>query len=254
VSFAVTADAYGRFMGRFSVPLAHRFLDVVALPAGARALDVGSGPGALTTLLVERLGAGDVAAIDPSPTFVAALRERLPAVDVRLGTAEQLPFPDDGFDLALAQLVVHFMSDPVRGLAEMRRVTRPGGTVAATVWDHAGGGGPLSTFWAAVAEVDPAARDESALAGTRDGELAALLGAAGLVDVGCTTLTVRVGFDSVDDWWEPYTLGVGPAGAYVAGLDDVRREELRARCAERLPAGAFTVEASAWCARGTVAG
>src|SRR5688572_3079557 len=154
-------------MGRFSVPLASRFLDRVRLRPGQRVLDVGCGPGALTTALVDRLGADHVAAVDPSEPFVAAVRERLPGVDVRTGRAEALPHDASAYDACLAQLVVHFMADPVAGLAEMRRVTRAGGAVACTVWDHAGGSGPLAAFWRAVAEVDPAAPGERELPGTR---------------------------------------------------------------------------------------
>jgi SAM-dependent methyltransferase len=250
VSFDVTADAYARFMGRFSVPLAERFVEVLAPRAGQRALDVGCGPGALTEPLVALLGVDGVAAVDPSEPFVTSVRRRLPGLDVRTGTAEHLPFDDDAFDLALAQLVVHFMSDPVAGLREMARVTRPGGTVAASVWDHSGGHGPLSTFWRAVNDLDPGASDESALAGARDGHLAALLTEAGLHDVEPRSLVVRVRCADFEDWWQPYTLGVGPAGAYVARLDDAGREELRSRCARLLPEGAFEVEAAAWCVRG----
>ena len=166
--------------------------------------------------------------------------------------AEQLPFPDDGFDLALAQLVVHFMSDPVAGLREMARVTRPGGLVLACVWDHAGSSGPLSLFWQAVQELDPAAPTEANLAGARGGHLAELCEAAGLRDIESTSLTVRVSFSTFADWWEPYTSGSGPAGGYVAGLDESARDRLRARCAELLPAPPFEVAALAWCVRATV--
>jgi SAM-dependent methyltransferase len=249
-SFDVTADAYARFMGRFSVPLAERFVEALAPRPGERALDVGCGTGALTDPLVALLGVGAVSAVDPSESFVASVRERLPTLDVRTAVAERLPFDDDGFDLALAQLVVHFMSDPVAGLREMARVTRPGGTVAASVWDHAGGHGPLSTFWRAVDDLDPGATDESALAGAGEGRLAALFTEAGLHDVQPGSLVVRVRCADFEDWWQPYTLGVGPAGAYVAGLDPTHREELRSRCAQLLPAGAFEVAAAAWCVRG----
>jgi ubiquinone/menaquinone biosynthesis C-methylase UbiE len=249
VTFDVTADAYARFMGRFSAPLAERFVDLLAPRPGPRALDVGCGPGALTAPLVGLLGVDAVAAVDPSEPFVASVRAALPGLDVRTAAAERLPFDDDGFDLALAQLVVHFMADPVAGLREMARVTRPGGTVAASVWDHSSGRGPLSTFWAAVTELDPGARDESGLAGVREGHLAALCDEAGLHEVQPEVLSVRVGFTDFEDWWAPYTLGVGPAGAYVARLGPDRREELRARCAQRLPDGPFEIEASAWCVR-----
>ncbi len=250
MTFDVTADSYARFMGRFSAPLAERFVDLLAPRPGQRALDGGCGPGALTVPLAGLLGVDAVAAVDPSESFVGSVRERLPGLDVRTGAAEALPFGDDGFDLALAQLVVHFMADPVAGLREMARVTVPGGTVAANVWDHSSGRGPLSTFWEAVTELDPGARDESRLAGAREGHLATLFDEAGLHDVQPGVLTVRVGFADFEDWWQPYTLGVGPAGAYVAGLDAARREELRSRCAERLPDGPFELGASAWCVRG----
>jgi SAM-dependent methyltransferase len=250
--FDVPADAYGVFMGRFSSPLALRFADLTDPRPGDRVLDVGCGPGALTSVLVDRVGSDHVAAVDPSEPFVASLHERLPEVDVRVGPAEELPFDDGSFDLVVAQLVVHFMTDPVAGLREMARVTRPGGRVAANVWDHAGGRSPLDVFWSVVRELDPGATDESHLAGAREGHLAELLEAAGVAEVEASDLTVRVGFDSFDQWWEPYTFGVGPAGAYVAGLDDVRREAVRDACARRWPDGPFTVEAAAWCARGTI--
>src|SRR3954471_9830020 len=172
MGFDVGAESYDRFMGRYSVGLGGQMADLAGIAGGQRALDVGRGPGALTRELVARLGPDAVAAVDPSEPFVTAARERNPGVDVRLAAAEELPFGAGEFDAVLAQLVVHFMADPVAGLREMARVARPGGVVAASVWDHAGGGGPLSVFWRAVLELDPAARDESGLAGAREGHLA----------------------------------------------------------------------------------
>lgn len=252
MGFEVGADAYGRFMGRFAEPLAERFADLAGVRRGQRALDVGCGPGALTAVLAGRLGPGSVAAVDPSASFVDALRARLPDVEVHRAGAERLPFPDAAFDLVLAQLVVHFLADPVAGLAEMARVARPGATLAVSSWDFAGGRGPLSTFWQAARELDPAVVDESRLPGVRDGHLAELCRRAGLTGVGQSTLTVSVPFPDLDSWWQPYTLGVGPAGAYVASLDDAGRARLRARCAQLLPAGPFAVDATAWVAAGTV--
>jgi SAM-dependent methyltransferase len=249
MSFNVSADAYGRFMGQFSEPLAVQFAEYAGVRAGQRAVDVGCGPGALTAQLVDRLGVDAVAAIDPSAPFVEATRDRFPGVDARSGGAENLPFADDEFDLALAQLVVHFMSDPETGLREMGRVTRPGGTVAACVWDHAGDGGPLSTFWRAVRETDPEAGDESGLPGAREGHLAELFDAAGLKDIEDSVLTVTVPYATFGDWWEPYTLGVGPAGAHVAKLGDAAREKLQAACARLLPPAPFEIAASAWTVR-----
>src|SRR6266581_2766788 len=224
MSFNVSADAYLRFMGRYSEPLAAQFADLAGVRRGQRVLDVGCGPGALTAELVSRAGADAVSAVEPSASFAAAVGERLPGVDVRLSAAEQLPFPDSAFDAALAQLVVHFMADPVLGLREMSRVTRPGGVVSACVWDHAGGRGPLTAFWRAVRELDPAADDESDLAGVREGHLAELFTQAGLDAVKVTTLTVQVRQAGFDSWWETFTLGVGPAGAYLTSLLADRRD------------------------------
>jgi SAM-dependent methyltransferase len=251
VSFDVGADAYERFMGRYSAPLAAQLATAAGLTQGRRALDVGCGTGALTAELVRRLGAPGVSAVDPSESFVAATRSRFPEVDVRRAGAELLPYGNGVFDFVLAQLVVHFMTEPVAGLREMARVARPGGVVAACVWDHAGGGSPVAVFWEAARALDPRVRDESALPGARAGHLAELFAAAGLRDIEPSVLTVRVGFSSFEDWWEPYTLGVGPAGDYVRGLDAGRRLELRERCASRLPReGPIEIVASAWTAVG----
>jgi len=203
VTFDVSADAYMRFMGRYSEPLAVLFADLAGVARGQRALDVGCGPGALTAELAGRLGPAAVCAAEPSESFAAAARERLPGVDVRLSAAEHLPFREGGFDVVLAQLVVHFMADPVAGLREMGRVTCPGGTVAACVWDHAGGRGPLALFWRAARELDPSACDESGLAGVREGDLAGLFTQAGLRRARATTLTIRVRHSSFGQWWEP---------------------------------------------------
>ena len=213
---------------------------------------MGCGPGALTAELMRRLGAGAVAAVDPSEPFVAAAQDLLPGVDVRRPPREALPYPDDTFDAALAQLVVHFMADPVAGLREMARVTRPGGVVAACVWDFAGERAPLTTFWRAAGQLDAAVVDESGLAGARAGHLTELTDAAGLVDVEPAELTVRISYPTFDDWWEPYTLGVGPAGDHVARLDDAGRVALRAACAELLPPAPIDVEATAWAVRASV--
>src|SRR5207249_2597609 len=170
-------------MGRYSTRLSRQFADLAGVDSGQRVLDVGCGPGALTSELVRRVGASSVSAVDPSEQFVAAALERHPGVDVWRAAAEELPFADGEFDATLAQLVVHFMADPARGLAEMARVTRAGGVVAACVWDHAGEQTPLAPFWQAVHELDPAAEDESELAGGREGHLAELFVEAGLREV-----------------------------------------------------------------------
>jgi SAM-dependent methyltransferase len=250
MSFDVAAEAYDRFMGRYSRLLAVPLADLAGIRTGQRALDVGCGPGALTAELVARLGPTRVAAIDPSEPFVAAVRDRYPGVDVRRAPAERIPFPDESFDAALAQLVVHFMADPVAGLAEMARVTRPGGVVAACVWDHGGNQGPLGLFWREARAIDSEVDDESQLAGVREGHLAELFEAAGLQQVQATSFVVSLEHPSFDEWWEPFTHGVGPAGSFVAGLDPERRSELRERCRAQVPSEPFLVTARAWAARG----
>ncbi len=253
MSFTVGADAYDRFMGRYSVPLAPLLADFAAVAADQRVLDVGCGPGALTAELVGRLGPAAVAAVDPSEPFVAAARERHPGVDVQRAAAEELSFGDQEFDAALAQLVVHFMADPVAGLREMARVTREHGVVAACVWDQQPDGqGPLSLFWRAARELDPDVEDESLLAGARAGHLTELFQAAALREVEESALSVTAEHPSFEDWWEPYTLDVGPAGGYVARLDSKRQAELRELCRELLPAAPFVLTARAWAARGAV--
>lgn len=250
MSFAVSATAYDRFMGRYSIPLATHFAAFAGLADGQRALDVGCGPGALTAQLVRLLGPAAVAAVDPSESFIEAARARHPGVRVDLASAEQLPFADHVFDAVLAQLVVHFMADPVAGLTEMRRVTRPGGTVAACVWDFAGGQGPLGVFWSAARTLDPGAETEEDLAGAREGHLEELFEVAGLREIEATLLSVEVEHATFAEWWEPFTLGVGPAGAHTSALDPDRQAELRELCRSRLPAEPFAVSASAWAARG----
>lgn len=252
VSFSVAAGAYDRFMGRYSALLAPLFADFAGMATAPRVLDVGCGPGALTAELVKRFGAGSVSAVEPSEQFFSAVRERFPAVSVRQAPAEHIPFEDGAFDAALAQLVVHFMTDPVAGLREMRRVTRGDGVVAACVWDHDGGSGPLGAFWEAVQQLDPQAENEGGLAGAREGHLGELLQAAGLREIVQGALSVGVEHATFEDWWEPFTLGVGPAGVYVTSLDAQKRAELRERCRTMLPAPPFVVSGRAWAARGTV--
>ena len=252
MSFDVASEAYDRFMGRYSAPLAGIFADFADLPDTARVVDVGCGTGALTDVLVERFGTARVRAVDPSTSIVTALASRHPDLELSEAGADVLPFDDDEFDGALAQLVVHFMPDGVAGLAEMARVTKPGGVVAACVWDYAEGGGPATRFWDVANALDPDAPRQTARPGTSRGSLEALLGEAGLGDIVGTELTVTVTHPTFDEWWEPYTLGVGPAGAYIDDLDAAALEELRERCREALPPEPFDLSVRAWAARGTV--
>ena len=247
MSFDAGADAYDRFMGRFSSPLAGELVQRLDLRPGLAALDVGCGTGALTARLVEALGDRQVSAADPSSALLTALRTRFPDVDAREAPAERLPFADASFDRVVASLVVHFMKDPAAGLTEMRRVARPGGLVAATVWDMVSGTGPLDLFWQEARDLDPDVTGERLLAGVAEGQLAELFATAGMSRHEATTLSVRLRFASFDEWWDPFTMGVGPAGSYVAGLDPDRRARLCDRCAELAGPPPFDVSGSAWC-------
>jgi SAM-dependent methyltransferase len=164
--------------------------------------------------------------------------------------AEDLPFEGGCFDATLAQLVVNVMDDPVAGLREMARVTRDGGVVAACVWDFTDGG-PIGPFWAAAQALDPEVETGSVCPGSRAGDLADLFRAAGIGDVVDGAVAVDVEHATFEDWWEPFTLGVAPSGAHVAGLDPDRRAALRELCRERLPEPPFVVSAKAWVARGS---
>jgi SAM-dependent methyltransferase len=252
MSFDVAAEAYDRFMGRYSAPLASVFADFAGVPAPGRALDVGCGPGALMAVLSARLGQDEVAGVDPSESFVAAARARFPWADIRHGTAEALPFDDHAFDAVLAELVVHFMTDAAAGAREMVRVARPGAVVAACVWDFAGDRAPQSFFFRALGSVVPGIDDETDRVGARAGDLGALLENAGCSDVTESELSVEVAYGSFEDWWEPYTLGVSPAGKQLAALDEEDRERVRQRCLDLFPPAPFTVAATAWGARGIV--
>lgn len=215
-------------------------------------LDVGCGPGALTGELCRRVGAEHVAAIDPAAQFVAACQERHPGADVRAGVAEQLPWPDDTFDATLSALVIGFMSDPDRGISEMLRVTRPGGTVAACMWDVAGGGMEmLRVFWTAARGFDPGVQGERRLARAVQGDIEARFEHAGLRDVVPRTLTASADYASFDDFWEPFTFAVGPAGHYLASLTDAQRVRVREAVRAELPDGPFSLTARAWCACAT---
>ncbi|HUQ40990.1 MAG TPA: methyltransferase domain-containing protein [Candidatus Limnocylindrales bacterium] len=245
------ADAYDQFMGRYSSLLAAQMVDLAGVRAGQRVLDVGCGPGALTAELAARVGAGAVAAVDPSEPYVAAARTRVPGADVRVASAESLPFADRSFDAALAQLVVHFMRDPVDGIREMARVTKGGGVIAACVWDTAGAS-PITPFWNAAREIDPSVDDESRRPGVREGHLVELFAAAGLREITASSVVADLAHPTFESWWHPFELGVGPAGQFLARLDAGARGQLRERARSLLPAPPFTHHVRAWAARGLV--
>jgi SAM-dependent methyltransferase len=247
---------YGRFVGRYAPSLAAALIDAVGLEPDRRVLDVGCGPGGLATALAEVVGQENVAAVDPSPPFVSVCRARLPTAEVRVAAAEELPFEDDSFDAAFAQLVVNFMTDPERGVGEMKRVVEPGGSVAACTWDYRDGMTMLRTYWEAAHEVAP---DESAefdegknMRYATVDELTDLWRTVGLDDVRGGELTVTVEYEDFDDLWAPFPTGIGPAGAFCASLGPERQQALRASLSRRLgdPEGPFELSARAWYALG----
>ncbi len=251
--FQTSRKAYDAFMGRYADRLAPRLIAFAGVQRGERVLDVGCGPGSLTEALGELVGPENVAAVDPSEPFAAAAADRVPAADVRVGAAEALPWPADTFDVALSQLVVNFMSDADAGVAEMRRVVHPGGTVASCTWEYSGGMTMLRTFWDAALSLDSETPDEGRTMRYNDPDgLRELWLRAGLEAVETGALVVEASYQDFDDYWEPFTAGVGPAGAYTLSLDADRRAALREECRRRLgdPDGAFTLGAKAWAVKG----
>jgi SAM-dependent methyltransferase len=247
-------EAYESFMGRYSDPLAGEFARAAGVTVGKRALDVGCGTGALTSVLAELIGPELVAAVDPSEPFVEECRRRVPGADVRVGPAEALPFADGAFESALAQLVFHFVADPDAAAAEMARVTCSGGLVAACVWDFTGGMTMLRAYWDAALEIDAEAPDEVDRFGGRPGQLAEMWRCAGLRDVTDGSLTVTSEYRGFDELWNSLLGGVGPVGAHAASLDEATRDAVREALRRNIgsPAGAFTLDARAWYATGVV--
>ena len=254
--FQKPAEAYDRFVGRYGGALALATIERIGLDDGWRALDVGCGPGPLTAALANALGAEQVAAVDPSEPFVRACSERVPGADIRVASAEALPFDPGTFDATLSQLVLNFLPDPPTGLREMSRVTRPGVVIAASVWDYAGEMTMLRAFWDAALEIDPGkARpfDEGErMSYCRPEELAGLWDDAGLTEVATDGIVVTAAYDDFEDLWRPFTAGVGPAGTYASSLSEQDREAVRKAYRRQLgsPEGAFELSARAWLVSG----
>jgi SAM-dependent methyltransferase len=252
-TFRVAGAAYDSFMGRYSSPLAVRFADAADVARGHTALDVGCGTGALTRVLVDRLGAEAVAACDPTPSFAAECAARCPGVDVRDGSAEALPFDTAVFDRVLTQLVLHFVSDPAQAADQLCRVTRPGGFVGACVWDVADGMEMLRRFWDAALAVDSTAPDEArTMRFGRQGEVVELFEQAGLVDIAETVLAVTSTYATFEELWSGFLAGVGPAGSYCVSLPDEQRRLVEHELYVRLgsPSGPITLTATARCVIG----
>jgi SAM-dependent methyltransferase len=255
--FQVQAEAYDRFVGRYSPQLAAALCDFAGIEGGMRALDVGAGTGALTAELAKRLGAANVVAVEPSEPFAQACRARVPGVEVVAAGAEALPLANDAFDATLSQLVLNFIPDAAAGLREMTRVTHPGGLIAACVWDYSGEMRMLRAFWDAAHEVSPATaalNDEATMRLGREGELAELWQDAGLLRIRSTPLRARARYENFEDLWAPFVAGVGPAGAFTVSLNEDERSALHDALARRLNTGdePFELTARAWAVAGTV--
>ena len=253
MSFEGPAENYDRFVGRYARPLSVLFASHAGIEPGMRVLDVGSGPGALTETLAGLVGPDHVAAAEPSPSFAEACAARVPEADVREAAAEDLPWEDGTFDAAVAQLVLHFMKDPLAGLREMQRVVKPGAVVAGCTWDTSGRMTMLGTFWEAALALDPSAPAETGRARLgKPEELRELGTAAGLDDMSVEPLDVSVTYQEFDEYWEPFTAGVGPTGAYCVSLDPPAQEALREECRRRLgdPKFPFELPGRAWALMG----
>ena len=254
MSFEADAAIYDRFVGRYAPRLSAALIEVTGVEPDDRVLDVGCGPGGLTRTLAARVGAENVSAVDPSTSFVAACRERVPGADVRAAAAEALPFGDGTFDVALSQLVVNFMRDADAGVGEMCRVVRRGGRVASCVWDYRDGMTMLRAFWDAAHDLAPDAPDESVMRYANEAELADLWRRGGLRDVETGALEVDASYDDFDDYWTPFLAGIGPSGAYAAARRSDEQEALRGAVFRRLgePRGSLELSARAWYVRGVV--
>ena len=253
--FQAPAEVYDRFVGRYSSALARGMCTAAEIRPGQRALDVGCGSGALLEVLAAIVGEDNAVGVDPSEPFVEAARAKVPGARVVVGSAEALPFGDGEFDAALAQLVINFLDDPRAGVVEMARVTRPGGVVAACVWDYSGGMTLLRTFWESALAVDPEgakARMEHQMPFARPEELEELWQTS-LTDVAVSPIDIEASYEDFDDLWTPFLGGVGPAGAYAVSLDPEPQSRLADEFARRLgsPEGPFTLSARAWCAVGS---
>ncbi|MBI4205448.1 MAG: methyltransferase domain-containing protein [Betaproteobacteria bacterium] len=251
---------YERFMGRWSRILAPAFVAFAGVKDGDRVLDVGTGTGALASALEAVVKSGEVVGIDPSEGFISYAKKNAKSGRSRfeIGDAQALQFKDGSFDQTMALLVMNFIPDHNKAIAEMRRVTRPDGVVSACVWDYNAGMQMLRFFWDEVVALDPAMapKDERHMKLSREGQLAELWKKAGLMNVQEKPLVIDQAYTSFNDYWEPFLKGAGPGGAYVVSLSEDRRQQLEDRIRKRLLGdrgdGAFVLKVQAWCVRGEV--
>lgn len=251
---------YERFMGRWSRILAAQYIAFAGVRDGDRVLDVGTGTGSLASTLEKNLPSAEITGVDPSEGFIAFARKNARRARFEVGDAQQLRFAEASFDRTMALLVLNFIPDHARAIREMRRVTRPQGSVSACVWDYDAGMEMLRFFWDEVVALDPAMapKDERHMKLSRQGQLGELWRSAGLVDVEEQPIVIEQAYGSFLDYWEPFLKGAGPGGAYVVSLPEARRQSLEARMRARLLGerqdGPFVLKARAWCVRGEVPG
>jgi SAM-dependent methyltransferase len=251
---------YERYMGRWSRLLVPGYLDFAGVRDGQRVLDVGTGTGAVALAVEARTRSAEIVGIDLSEAFLAAARKSAASGRVRfeVGDAQALRFPDASFDQTLSLLVLNFVKDPSKAIAELRRVTRPGGTASACVWDYNEGMQMARFFWDEAVALDPsmAPKDQRNMKFARQGELGDAWRKAGLVGVKEQALVIDQRYSSFDDYWLPFLEGAGAAGAFVASLTPERRREIESRLRNRMlgdrPDGPFTLKGRAWCVRGEV--
>ncbi len=255
------AEAYERFMGRWSHAVARPLIEFATLPEAGRILDVGSGTGSLAFAIAERYGRASIAGIDPSSEYVAYAKAKNPfsdRVSFEIGDAQELRFGGASFDAAASLLVFNFIPDPEKALREVCRVTKPGGIASAAVWDYGSGMRMLRIFWDAAVALNPAAEkvDEKHMPLCRAGELSDLWRRTGLREIREQSIDIVTRFESFADYWEPFLLGQGPAGAYVRGLDRSGVAALRDEVKRRLTQGGsprLDLPARVWAVRGIVA-
>jgi SAM-dependent methyltransferase len=257
--FAASAG-YEHFMGRWSRQLAPAYIAFAGAKNGDRILDVGTGTGSLAAALESSMPASEIVGVDPSEGFIAYAQKNAtsPRAQFEVGDAQVLRFKNASFDSTMALLVLNFVPDHNKAAAEMRRVTRPGGIASACVWDYDAGMQMLRFFWDEAIALAPAIepKDERHMKLSRQGQLGDLWRKTGLTDVREEPLTIEQHYSSFGDYWEPFTRGAGPGGAYVVSLSEDRRQQLEARIRMRLlgdrPDGPFTLKAKTWCVRGEV--
>lgn len=253
------SSSYEQFMGRWSRRIAPSLVAFAGVAEGDRVLDIGSGTGALAAAVLGAAPTTRVVGIDVASPYLEKAREELGGerASFQEGDAQELVFDDDAFDKTLSLLAFNFIPDSGRALDEMIRVTKPGGVIAAAVWDYGEGMEMLRVFWDEAVALDPASepRDERHMPLCRSGELAALWTEHGLADVEATSLAIELPFASFGDYWAPFLAGQGPAGSYVASLTDDHQQALERRVRDRLFDAhgdrPFELSARAWAARGT---